>query len=156
MIFEILAALIVAAFLIGTAARANQWAVRRRGLSRMAGEPIRRIERGIDLRVLVSGNRRYAGLNPKKRNRTRGDLAISDTRVVLTSARGVILDATLTSSGITSARTTGPGRLVIEGALPRTSSGPGAQYRIETVVEDAEGWTEALRPWVTSEPTTSC
>jgi hypothetical protein len=144
---DLLVALLVAAFLIGGMAMWNRWAVRQRGLKRLRGSALVRVERGIDLSILVQGARHYAGLNPNKRNRTRGDIAITDRRLIVSSARGVLLDATLGQQRVTAARCTGPGRLVIEGTLPRPDGPPG-QFRIETVVADAPGWARALAPWV--------
>jgi hypothetical protein len=47
----------------------------------------------------------------------------------------------------TSVRCTGPQRLVIEGDLPRPNGQLG-HFRYELVITDAEGWAEALQPFV--------
>ena len=149
MLVQLVAALLVAAFLIGALAKWNRWSVRQRGLARLGDAKFERVSRGVDLRVLVQGSRRLASLNPNKRNRTRGDIAITDDRLLIASARGVLVDARVGQDRLTSARCTGPGRLVLEGTMPHPNGTPG-QFRIETVVDNAQAWALALAPWVAS------
>lgn len=121
------------------------WLLRRR--IRAAAEGIERIAEGVSLRVLVEGTAVLPGLRARGANRTRGDLVLCADRFLVVSNRGCVLDLRRGSgSGLTSARCTGPGRLVLEGRVPSPSGRPGL-YRVEAPVDDAEGWAVALRPF---------
>ncbi len=126
------------------------WGVwlRGRGLARLAPGEVARVERGVTIRALLLDTPPMLGLNPKRTNRLVGDLALAPARFVLASNRGVLADIGRDHGRkFRSARCTGPGRLVIEGDVPRADGGRG-QYRFELVVEDAPGWAAALAPFV--------
>ncbi|MBW1881469.1 MAG: hypothetical protein JRJ84_24190, partial [Deltaproteobacteria bacterium] len=72
----------------------------------------------------------------------------TDDRFLLTSNRGLLADlGPDRGRRFTSVRCTGPGRLVIEGDVPRGDDARGL-YRFELVLGDAPAWAEALAPFV--------
>ena len=100
------------------------------------------------MRVLVHGPNVLPGMNPSRANRTRGDLVLTDDRFLLVSGRGTLADLRPgVGRRFTSVRTTGPGRLIIEGDRPGTQ-GVSAQFRIEIHSDDAPAWVEALQDFV--------
>lgn len=149
--WEAVVLVIAVVVLLGVATRVWWWWSRRTQLARVAGWPRRREALGRSLRVLVSG-RALPGMNPKKSNRTTGDLVIATSeagegRLVVASARGLLLDiGPGRGRPLRSARCTGPGRLVIEGDTPIGDGSAGA-FRLEVTVDDAEGWASDLRPF---------
>ena len=124
------------------------WWLRQRVLRTIPADAVVRQARGVSLRVLVQGPNVLVGMNPAKANRTTGDLVLTGDRFVLTSGRGVIADLRPGHGRrFTSVRTTGPGRLVIEGDRPGPRGEPGG-FRVEVMLADASGWVEALQPFV--------
>jgi len=139
---------VVALTLIGTVLQAHGYWQRYRVVSTIAKDDITRIERGVSMRVMVQGITGMPGMKERRGNRTRGDLVLTKDRFLLTSRRGTLAD--LTPNGgrrFTSVRCTGPGRLIIEGDVPR-NSGQNGLYRFEIVVERADQWVDALKDFV--------
>jgi hypothetical protein len=100
------------------------------------------------VRASLHGVPSFAGLDPDALNRMRGDLVLTHERFLLVVDGGVLADlGPGYGRRFTSARCTGPSRLVIEGEVPRKDGQVGS-YRFELVVDDAEGWAEALVPFV--------
>ena len=132
----------------GVSAKSWTWLRRWRVISQIPADRIEHIERGIGIRALLYGVPPMLGLNPRRTNLTTGDLVLTKDRFVLTSGRGVLADlGPERGRRFTSARCTGPSRLVIEGDIPRPDGGLG-QYRFELVVADASGWAKLLSPFV--------
>jgi hypothetical protein len=124
------------------------WWIRHRVLRTIPADRIVRQARGVSLRVLVQGPNVLTGMNPSKANRTTGDLVLTDDRFVLTSGRGVLSDLRPERGRrFTSVRSTGPGRLVIEGDRPGPQGQPGG-FRVEVMLADASDWVAALQPFV--------
>lgn len=145
---QALVVVFVALVVGGAVLKGVSWARRRAALSGIDPGGILREHRGVSMRVLVQGTRLLPGMSRKNANRTTGDLVLLADRFVLTSGKGVIADLRADrAQRFSSVRCTGPGRLVIEGKVP-TPNGPDGLYRVEMVLEDAKGWAEALRPWV--------
>lgn len=127
--------------------RAGGWWLRRRARGRLEPDRILREARGVTIRVLLYGMPPMLGLNPKRTNRLRGDLLLTDDRFLIATNRGLLADlGPDRGRPFSSVRCTGPGRLVIEGARPRPDGRQGL-YRFELVLDDAETWAEALRPF---------
>ena len=156
-----LGALVVfaALFVVGSGVRGMGVLLRRSAAGRIPAQQRKRAARGIRVRGQVDGPNVLPGMNPSRSNVTTADLVLSEDRFVLASERGVLIDVGV-SRGVPlgSARCTGPGRLVIEGDVPRMTGVPG-RYRLEMALDDAEGWAEdlarfvrpvALRPAVSS------
>lgn len=138
---------IVAVVVLGGVLQLRSVIVRRRALARLGDAPITRSARGVSMRVLLQG-RAFAGMNPRRANRTRGDLVLTADRCLLSTNRGVIADIGPERGRLfTSARCTGPGRLVIEGDVPRPD-GPPTLYRVDITHPDALAWVDALAPFV--------
>ncbi len=145
---QTLAIIALALTLAGLVVRSFGWLVRWRGRRRLGDRAITRAARGRSLRVLVQGTRVFEGMSTTKANRTVGDLWLAADAFVLACNRGVLVDATATSGRtLTSARCTGPGRLVLEGEVA-TPEGPPGLYRVEAQLDDAEAWAAALQPFV--------
>lgn len=121
---------------------------RRRARSVIPIEQVKHTLNGVSLRVETRGQTTLPGMNPGRANRTRGDLVVASDRFVVASSRGRLIDIRPGSPRLTSVRSPGPGRLVLEGTsgLSGASGSPGA-YRIELVVEDARRWVEILSPF---------
>lgn len=148
MSWEAVVVVVVALIGAGAALKGWGWLVRTRLLRRIPADAVRRARRGVSLRVLVQGTDALPGMNPKKANRTTGDLVLSADRFLVVSGRGLIADlAPAEGRRFTSVRCPGPGKLVMEGRVPR-SSGPPGQYRVEVLLPDAAEWAEALQPFV--------
>jgi len=140
--------ILVALTVLAALRRSWGWWLRRRGLAALGQEQLLRLERGVPIRALLYGMPPMLGLNPKRTNRLKGDLALTGDRFLLTSNRGLLADLGPDHGRrFTSVRCTGPGRLVIEGDTPRADGSRGL-YRFELVVEDAPGWADALSPFV--------
>ncbi len=135
-----------ALFAIGTVVRGfGVWA-RRRRLTAIA-EPDRAAY-DIRVRATVAASSVLPGMRAGKSNLTSADLVLGGDRVILSSQRGLLVDVGAAHGRrLGSARCTGPGRLVLEGDVPRLS-GDAAGWRMELALDDAEGWAEALRPFV--------
>ena len=143
------AALVVAGLLFILGAVLKGWTVirRRRALAVLDPAGVLRLQRDVTITALLYGVPAMMGLDPRRRNRTRGDLAMTESRFLIASARGVLADIQRDGgSHMTSARCTGPMRLVLEGdiALPDRVG----RFRYDLVIPDAEGWAAALRPFV--------
>ena len=105
-------------------------------------------QRGVSMRVLIQGPPVFPGMSTSKANRTLGDLVLLEDRFVLACNRGKLLDLQPAHEQmLSSARCTGPGRLVLEGALA-VPAGVTGHYRIEVATERAKQWAEALEPFV--------
>lgn len=119
---------------------------RHRAVARLTD--VRRLARGATVRVTIVGTNNFFGFDPSRLGLTIGDLALTDREFVLATNRGVLVSLdTEERRRFTSARCTGPGRLVLEGDLPQASDRP-AHYRLEVAVDEAEQWAEALIPFV--------
>jgi hypothetical protein len=137
----VLALLGVASNLVG------RWQ-RHRALGRVPIPDRVRVGRDITIRVHLTGVPSFAGLDPERLNILRGDIVLGRDRLVLASGRGILADLGAEHGRrFTSARCTGPERLVLEGDVPRADGALG-YYRFELVVEGAEAWAEALAPFV--------
>ncbi len=127
---------------------------RHRGRALIPREAVVREVLAVDLRVVLFRTHGFLSLAPGPSHPARGDLVLSSEAVVLASDLGLLLHlhegcrATLTS-----ARCTGPGRLVLEGQVDEDDIKPG-RYRYELVVTDPNGWVAALAPWVRPDPDT--
>jgi hypothetical protein len=140
--------ILVALTALAALRRSWGWLLRRRALAGLDPEGVLRLERGVPIRALLYGTPPMLGMNPKRANRLKGDLALTEDRFLLTSSRGLLADlGPEHGRRFTSVRCTGPGRLVIEGDVPRSDGAKGL-YRFELVVDDAPGWAEALSPFV--------
>jgi hypothetical protein len=146
------AVLIVLASLVGFGAVLKGWGwwLRTRAL-RALPQPVR-MSRGISLRVLVHGTEALPGMGSRRANRTTGDLALGAERFLVTSNRGVLADVGPSHGRkFTSVRSPGPGKLVIEGDVPR-SDGQKGLFRIEAFLPDAAEWVDALQAYVEASP----
>jgi len=143
---------VVLAVIIGAGAllKGLSWARRERIVRAVDADSIVRSARGVSLKVLTQGETTLPGMSSSRANRTSGDLILTADRFLIGSARGVLVDIRPGRRRLASARTTGPGRLVIEGDSPSRSGAPGG-FRIELVMEDARAWVEALTPFVTED-----
>jgi len=138
----------VALTVIGTALQAHGWWQRLRVLRQVPADQIVDLARGVSLRVMVDGPTGIPGMKQRRGNRTRGDLLLTADRFLVTSRRGTLADIRLgTSRLLSSVRCPGPGRLVIEGEVPRDVGRPGL-YRFEIVVADADQWVGRLKSFV--------
>ncbi len=140
----VLTALVVSGALL----RGLGWWRRRLALDGIRDEDVVRRATGVRMRVLVHGTRAVPGMGRRRASRTTGDLVLLRDRFVLATGQGVLADLRPDRGRrFSSARCTGPGRLVIEGDLPSPRGQPGL-YRVEIAVPDAPEWARALRPWV--------
>lgn len=132
----------------GAALRIWSWYVRTRPYRGLDASTIRRHLEGISIRVLVQGQTTLPGMNPQRANRTRADLVLTGDRFLLTSNRGTLVDLRPDRGRrLRAARSTGPGRLVIEGDTPRPD-GRTARWRADIHCEDAQAWVDDLQPFV--------
>ena len=133
--------------LVGSILKLVSWR-RRVALVQIAEDQIVRQLRGASMRVLTQGPPVFPGMSTSKANRTLGDLVLTADRLLLVCNRGKLLDIGANHGRkLTSARCTGPGRLILEGALP-VPRGVVGRYRIEIIAPDATQWAAALAPWV--------
>lgn len=124
------------------------WWLRQRVVRSIPADAVVRQERGVSMRVLVQGPHVLPGMNPSKANRTTGDLVLTADRFLLATGRGVVADLRPERGRrFTSVRSTGPGRLVIEGDRPGPRGQPGG-FRVELMLSDASAWVDALQPFV--------
>ncbi len=148
MTWEALLVVLLAFGASGVVLKGWTWWLRQRLLRTIPADAVVRQARGVSLRVLVQSPNVLVGMNPSKANRTTRDLMLTSDRFVITSGRGVIADLQPERGRrFTSVRTTGPGRLVIEGDRPGPHGQPGG-YRVEVMLADAAAWVEALQPFV--------
>ena len=119
------------------------------GLPLLVGDqPLHRLSRDIGIRIRLRDTRAIHGMDPRKTHLTRGDLAMTEGRLILGSEKGLLLDIREGHGRpITSARCTGPGRLVLEGDIP-DSRGDRGLYRFELVIDQASEWAKDLRRFV--------
>lgn len=145
-------AIVLGAFvLVGAGVRAYAWWLRERVVRALSDRPFDRIDRGVTLRVMARGSRFFPGMAPNRTHRTRGDLVWQAGRFVITSGRGTLLDIREGSGPtITSVRSPGPQKLVIEGTVPALEGRTGL-FRIEAFLADALHWVEDLGPLVSAE-----
>ncbi|MEN0066584.1 MAG: hypothetical protein AAGA48_30910 [Myxococcota bacterium] len=135
----VLAGLIAA----GGALRAYGALTRRRALAGLSDGAT--LLRSFTMRVMARGRHGLPGIAAGRTHRTTGDLGYDEQRLMLTSNRGVLLD--LRSDGgrtLHSVRSTGPGKLVIEGEA-LGASGPAGQFRIELAIPQAGDVAQALQ-----------
>ncbi|MCB9677476.1 MAG: hypothetical protein H6737_20375 [Alphaproteobacteria bacterium] len=137
---------VVLAVVIGAGAllQGLTWARRERIVRSIDPASVVRQARGVSLRILTQGQVTLPGMNPGRANRTRGDLVLTADRFLVGSARGVLVDVGPGGRKLRSVRSTGPGRLVIEGG--DRPDGVGGSWRIELVLDDAAAWVAALAP----------
>lgn len=146
--WKALVLVLVAVGALGAIRRGWGRVVRWRAMSRLDPGQIVRVEHNVTVRAMLYGMPPVLGLNPKRTTILRGDMAMTGDRFVLASSRGPLVDlGPDRGRRFTSARCTGPGRLVIEGDMPRGDGNTGL-YRFELVVTDGPGWAQALAPFV--------
>ena len=144
---EVVALMVFAMLGMGATLKGLSWYQRWRVVRRLDPEQITRQARGASMRVMVQGSRLLPGMSRTRANRTRGDLILMSDRLLLTSSRGTLLDLRNNrGKKLSSARCTGPGRLILEGTIP-VPSGPPGLYRIELQVDEASAWATELGPW---------
>ena len=149
------ATLIVLFTLFATGALLKAWTVwvRRRGLARLGEAPRLLALAGVPVRAYVEGGR-WRGFAPRKAHRMTADMAITAERFVVSSGKGVLVDRRAGEAQGLRARSTGPGRLVLEGDAPGQRTP--VLFRLELVVADAGAWAAALAPFAeNSGPTIS-
>ncbi|MBT3220220.1 MAG: hypothetical protein HN348_14115 [Proteobacteria bacterium] len=150
MLTQAIAIVLGTLFGLAVAGKGYQFLIRWQALRRIPVSERVRVAKGLSIRVLIHGARNFAGMNPRKLNRTKGDMVLGKDHFLIVSSRGVLADLRPDRGRrFTSIRCTGPHRLVIEGDSPRTDGQMGL-YRFELVIDDASGWAEALQPWVRS------
>ena len=150
MLPEALAVVVGALIAVGAALRGWSWWLRERAVRRVPPEQVRRQARGVSLVVMVSGRGVLPGMNPARNNRTRGDLIVTDDRLLITSGRGTLVDLSAASAGtrLAAVRCPGPGKLVVEGDRGGKPGADAGRYRIETLLPDADQWVAALQRFV--------
>lgn len=146
--FEAVVVVVVALTVLGALRQGWRRLVRHRAVA-VAGDAPRLLEEhGVTVRALLYGVPPMMGLDPKRTNRLVGDLVLTEERFVLGSDRGLLADVGDDHGRrFTSARCTGPGRLVLEGELVNPAGEMGL-YRFELVVQDAPAWARALQRFV--------
>jgi hypothetical protein len=136
--------LLLAVLLIGVLAAVKLLGhVRRRAALRgLEGDTLLRLAPHVAARLALWRTGPVLGLLPGRTHALRVDLALTDDRLLLATDAGVLLDLHRSQAAmLRSARCTGPGRLVLEGAL-----GEGT-WRLDVVVHDAEAWAAQLASW---------
>ena len=136
------------------AMRFRSWYRRYRVLQTLGDAQLLRIERGVSMRILMGRAKALPGMNPNRANRTRGDLALTADRCLITSGRGTLADLRPGKGRrFAAVKCPGPGRLVIEGDVPG-SDGIAGHYRIDMRIDDAQGWARALSAYVREDGST--
>jgi len=133
-------------FITGWIARfAIAW--RRRRWTKAAGKPIR-AARGISVTLLMSDIPTRTGLKAGRPHVLRVDMVLGENGLAVALGRGPLLQITK-ERGRTpdSARCPGPGRLVVEGSIPKPSGQVG-HWRMDAAVPDAKEWVDALNAWM--------
>ncbi len=122
-------ALFAALVVVGAGLRAWGWLARRRAMSLLpAGS---NVVPGISTRVMARGRHGMAGIAAGRTHRTTTHLGYTDDRLVIASNRGILVDLRVDGGRfLTSVRTPGPGKLVIEGETPGPG-GPIGTFRLE-------------------------
>jgi len=144
---EVIGFMVVGLFGMGAALKGVSWFRRWRVVRQVDPATITREARGVSMRVSVQGSRLLPGMSRTRANRTRGDLLLLKDRLLLASNRGTLLDLRKDRGRkLSSARCTGPGRLVLEGEIP-VPSGPPGLFRIELQLADAPVWADAVAVW---------
>jgi hypothetical protein len=129
------------------ALRAAGWWRRRRCRARLDGAALIATAEGVGVAALFYRTRAVAGLDARRRHRLHGDLWLTADRFLLGSTHGVLLDVGMGGGPpVDAVRCPGPGRLVLEGVVPRGQGLPG-HYRFELSVPDAAVWAQRLRPF---------
>ena len=140
--------LVAVAVAVGAMLRLQSRWIRHRVVRTIPKEDVKLQALGCSMRVLVQGTQSLAGMSSRKANRTTGHLVLAEERFVLVTSRGVVADLRPTQGRkFSSVRSTGPGRLIIEGTVPTSRTQEG-QYRVEMQMKNAQQWVEALQPWV--------
>ena len=128
--------------------RLKSWSRRTQWKKRVNRADVIRLEQRVPMKVLLMGSALLPGMHPTRVNRTRGDLVMTKNRFLMTSNRGMLVDLGPHSGRyMTSARCTGPQRLVIEGNLV-SSTGKQGSYRFECVVGDGVVWSQLLEKYI--------
>jgi hypothetical protein len=145
------ALLIVVVAVVGSGLLLKGWGrlVRSRARRRLGPDKALRHISDVTMRVLVQSTGALTGMSPRAANRTRGDLTVMTNRLLVACNRGVLVDDIRgRGRGLRSVRSTGPGKLVIEGDTARPGRAP-ALWRIEVGgLDGVTHWVDALRPWV--------
>ena len=111
--------LVAVAVAVGAMLRLQSRWIRHRVTRTIPKDAVKLQALGCSMRVLVQGTQSLAGMSTRKANRTTGDLVLAQDRFVLVTSRGLVADLRPTQGRkFTSVRSTGPGRLVIEGTIP--------------------------------------
>lgn len=143
--WESLAIIAGVLFASGLALRSMGWLVRTRGLRRLGEAQRVREARGVDLRLMIQGQA-LRGFRPGRTHVLRGELVLTEDRLLLSTQRGIALDERVGGS-LVSVRCTGPARLVLEGEQPaRDRSKAPTLYRLELVLPKAGAWARAIGP----------
>ena len=137
--------------LLGAVLKLISWYRRSQLTHKIPEDQIVRALRGASLLVRTQGPPVFPGMSTTKANRSIGDLVLTADRMLLVCNRGPLLDiGPERGRKLSSARCTGPGRLVLEGELP-VPAGVTGRYRIEVAADDAPSWASALAPFVRPE-----
>jgi hypothetical protein len=147
-VWSALIVVLVALVAAGAVLRGWSFYRRRRALATLGDAEVLRACHGVSMKVLHNGA--FPGLSKTKALRTRGDLALTHDRFLLTSGRGTLVDLR-PGRGIplSAARCPGPRRLILEGEIGAPTGGP-SRYRVELLVDDADAWARELQPFVAS------
>lgn len=120
--------------------------VRRRALARLPDRATR--VQGFTLRIMARGRHGLPGVSSGRTQRTTGDLGYTDDRLLLASNRGVLVDMRADGGRfLTSVRTTGPGKIVVEGETPG-ASGPVGTFRLELGIAEPAAIVADLQRFV--------
>jgi len=104
--------------------------------------------RGFTMRVQARGRHGLPGVTSGRPQRTTGDLGFTEERLVIGSNRGTLIDLRVDAGRpLTSVRSTGPGKLVIEGETPG-ASGPTGSFRLELGIAEPAPIVAALQRFV--------
>jgi hypothetical protein len=149
--WSILLSFVIVSFMMSVLGKFIQWRIRASALAAIPPESLRRSAFGVHSRAFVAGVSSFKGISSKYLNRLKLDLALSETRFLVVSSRGALIDVGVgRGRKFQSVRCTGPQRLVIEGELSGVTQ-PGS-YRFEMVIDDAEAWAKELAIWVDPNP----
>lgn len=96
--------------------------------------------------LVVHGTSKLLGFEPDTLHHLDVDLVLTEARFAVVCGRGLLVDARLDGARLTSARCTGPARLVLEGDVPSPHALT-PKLRLELTVADAQDWATALAPW---------
>ncbi len=143
--FLVVTLVALAALLIGLVVAGR---VRRRRLvAEIAQQGVLKSAPAVTCGLLVHGTTKLLGFEPDTVHHLDVDLVLTTSRFAVVCGRGMLVDARVDGARLTSARCTGPGRLVIEGdiAAPRAVR---PTFRLELTVPDAEAWALATAPFV--------